>query len=480
MVSSSRKYTLVFVSLIALAGCTTGPDYVAPQPVVPGAWSSESGEAGLPASESAIAEWWTQFGDVELDRLIEDALGANQDLRVAQARLGEARALRGVGVAALSPTVDVKGSVERSRAREGGGEGGAASTGEREQTRYEMGFDAGWELDIFGGRRRALEAVDADLGAAEEALAGVRVTLVAEVARNFMELRGTQMRLGVARQNRDAQQALVSITESRYRAGLATELEVKQAQGQLSSAASTIPPLESQVLASIYGLGVLIGQQPAALVERLSPEAPLPAHPPIVPVGLPSDLLRRRPDIRQSERELAAASARVAEATADLYPKFSLTGSFGASSNDTAGLNLGSGSFWSIGPAVSFPLFDAGRVRANIAIQNARTEGALARYELSVNRALEDAEKSLTAYAKEQQRREILVSTVRVARDAVDIATEMYTKGLVSFLDVIQSQNALFDAEDRRVESEMLVLQDLIAVYKALGGGWEAPPPHDS
>lgn len=463
---------------LALTGCVAGPDYVAPETAMPEGWSSPAADGSLPAAEAELAAWWKQFGDAELDGLIVDALAANHDVRVAEARLREARALRGVGVAALAPTVDVNGTVERSRTRQGqmGGPGGgdAQGEGERHQNLYELGFDAAWELDIFGGRRRALEAVDADLGAAEAALESARVTLVAEVARNFMELRGTQGRLIVARNNRDTQKDLVAITESRHKAGLATELEVKQAQGQLSSTASTIPPLESQAMAAIYGLGVLIGQQPQALVERLSPEAALPASPPIVPIGLPSDLLRRRPDIRQSERELAAANARIGEAMADLFPKFSLTGSFGASSNESDGFNLSSGRFWSIGPAVQFPLFDAGRVRANIEIQNARTDAALAEYEQSVNRALEDAEKSLAAYAKEQQRREILTNTVAVAVDAVDIATELYTKGLVNFLDVIQTQDALFDAQDRLVQSEQAVLQNLIAVYKAVGGGWDA------
>lgn len=475
VVSLMKQLSLPLLSMISLAGCLTGPDYVAPQPVVPGAWSSAASDSSLPPDEAVLAGWWKQFGDVELDALIGEALSANQDLQVAAARLRETRELRGVGMAALAPTVDARGSAERSRSREGTGPSAQGGSADREESRYELGFDAAWELDIFGGRRRAVEAVDADLGAAEAALDDARLSLVAEVARNYIELRGTQGRLIVARQNRDSQQDLVAITVSRYHAGLATELEVKQAQAQLSSAASNIPSLESQVLAAIYRLGVLVGKQPATLIERLSPEAPLPVSPPIVPIGLPSDLLRRRPDIRQSERELAGANARIGEATAELFPKFSLTGSFGSSSTSTDGLNLSTGRFWSIGPTVTFPIFSAGRIRANIAIQNARTEGALARYELSVNSALEDAEKSLTAYAKEQQRREVLASTVDVAKDAMDIANEMYTKGLVTFLDVIQTRTTLFDAQDRLVQSEQLVLQNLISVYKAVGGGWQSP-----
>jgi len=465
-----------------LAGCTTGPDYTAPSPAAPEAWSSPAADAASPAAEAALAEWWKTFGDPQLDALIADALAANLDLRVAQARLREARAARGISAAELFPTLDMGGALKRSRTKQNFEAGGGNSLLggvdiDRDQSLYEVGFDAGWELDLFGGNRRALEAADADLGAAEAALDDARLSLIAETARNYMELRGTQGRLIVARRNRDMQKDLVSITESRYHAGLATELEIKQAQGQLSATASTVPTLEAQALAIIYRLGVLIGKQPAALIEQLGPEAALPANPPIIPIGLPSDLLRRRPDIRQSERELAAATARIGEATADLFPKFSMTSNFGVSSTDSSGFSLGVGRFWSIGPTVQFPIFDSGRIRANIEVQNARTEAALARYEQSVNTALEDAEKSLTAYAKEQQRREILDSTEKVAQEAVDIATEMYTKGLVSFLDVIQTQDALFDAEDRLIQSEQFVLQHLIAVYKAIGGGWEVTPP---
>lgn len=468
-----------------LAGCTTGPDYVAPSPAMPEGWASPAADNEAPATDAALAEWWKSFNDASLDALIGEALAANQDLRVAQARLREARALRGINEAALFPTLDMGGALKRSRTKQNFEAGGGNSLLggvdiERDQSLYEVGFDAGWELDLFGGNRRALEAAEADLGAAEAALDDARMSLVAEVARNYMELRGTQGRLAVARKNRDAQKDLVAITESRYHAGLATELQIKQAQGQLSATASTIPTLESQATAGIYRLGVLVGKQPAALLEQLGPESALPSNPPLIPVGLPSELLRRRPDVRQSERELAAATARIGEATADLFPKFSLTSSFGASSTDSSGFTLGVGRFWSIGPTMQFPIFDSGRIRANIEVQNARTEAALARYEQSVNSALEDAEKSLTAYAKEQERRAILASTVKVAQEAVDIATEMYTKGLVNFIDVIQTQDALFDAEDRLIQSEQFVLQNLIAVYKAIGGGWESNPPTDS
>lgn len=465
-------------------GCTTGPDYAAPSPAMPEQWVAPEAEV-LPAAEADLAAWWKTFQDPTLDNLIASALEGSQDLEVAEARLREARALRGISHAALFPTLDMGGTAARTRTKNNFDQANGDNlfsnfNVDRSQSLYEVGFDAGWELDLFGGNRRALEAAEADLGAAVAAVEQTRLSLVAEVARNYIELRGTQGRLLVARRNRDTQKDLVAITESRYHAGLATELQIKQAQGQLSATASTIPTLEAQALASIYRLGVLLGKQPGALIEQLGPEAALPAKPPIVPIGLPSELLRRRPDIRQGERELAAATARIGEATADLFPKFSMTGNFGVSSTDSSGFSLGVGRFWSVGPAVQFPIFDSGRIRANIEVQNARTEAALARYEQSVNTALEEAEKSLAAYAKEQQRREILASTVRVAQEGVDIATEMYTKGLVSFIDVIQTQDALFDAEDRLIQSEQFVLQNLIAVYKAVGGGWENATPADS
>jgi NodT family efflux transporter outer membrane factor (OMF) lipoprotein len=280
----------------------------------------------------------------------------------------------------------------------------------------------------------------------------------------------------LANENIKVQESTVNLTEERLAAGIASELEVAQAQAQLASTRSTVPILETSAKQSIHRLGVLLGQEPGALLAELSEDAPIPPAPPGVPVGLPSELLRRRPDVRRAERELAAATARIGIATADLFPKFSLTGDVGLQSIH-AGDFLSAGSrFWSIGPGITWPVFDAGRIRANIRVENARQEQALVAYEQAVLTALEDVENGLVAYSKEQVSRRALVQSVVSNQKAVEISGELYSKGMVSFLNVLVSQLALFQSQDALAQSDQTVSTNLVALFKALGGGWEVAP----
>ena len=456
--------------MIALvSGCMTGPEYKKPDVSVPEKWSGplENGEkVGAPQ----LALWWKVFGDPVLDSLMTRAAGSNLDLRTAEARVHEARAALRMTEADLAPQLNAAGSYTRNRIQ------AETPTGEvavLETDLYQAGFDASWELDIFGGTRREAEAARADAAAAEEARQDVLVTLVAEVARNYIELRGTQNRLDIAVKNIKMQQDSLAITRSRFQAGLTSELDVKQAEAQLATLQASVPTLETAIKRSIHRLGGLLGRPPGTFQDELSTTASLPSPPLEVAVGLPSDLLRRRPDVRQAERKLAAATARIGVATASLFPRFSLTGSFGGQSDTIEGLRLGVNHIWSIGPGIMWPVFDGGRIRANIRVQNARQEQALAAYENAVMASLEDVENALVAYAKEQNRFVCLSDAVEANRRALDIANDLYSRGLVNFLNVLDAERSLFSAEDQQTQSKTAVLTDLVALYKSLGGGWD-------
>lgn len=448
---------------------------------MPETWS-EMQEDFTTTQPVELTQWWTLLNDFMLDSLIARAVAANLDLRVAEARVREARAARGVVAAEGRPTIDATGSYSRSRRSENafsspsssagnGSFGGAAF--DLESDLFQIGFDASWELDVFGRVRRGVEAAEADIAAAEENRRDVLVTVLAEVARNYVELRGLQRQLAVAHDNIAAQQETVELTQARFQGGITSALDIAQAEAQLATTQSQVPILETAFKQALHGLGVLLGQEPGALLEELSPEAPIPQVPLETAIGLPSDLLRRRPDVRRAERELAAATARIGVATADLFPRFSLTGLLGLQSLDLADLALGSSRFWTTGPGISVPLFEAGRIRANIRVQNARQEQALTQYEKTVLTALEEVENAMVAYAKEQVRRRALAAAVDANSQAVDLANERYTKGLADFLNVLESQRSLYVSQDQLVQSERAVTANLIALYKALGGGWE-------
>jgi multidrug efflux system outer membrane protein len=472
------------VLLAGIGGCMVGPTYRPPQVAVPAAWS-EGPPTGAEARTAAIAQWWTTFKEPMLESLIARAVQSNLDLRTAAARVREARALRGVTAADLWPTINVSGSYTRQRSRESaftlpsGAVSGAAGGGNLTQDLFQTGFDASWEIDLFGSVRRSIEAADADLAASQEALRDTLVSLLAEVARNYVEVRGVQRRLAIAQENITSQQETLTLTRARFTAGLTSELDVVQAASQLATTQSQVPTLETSLKQGLHRLGVLLGQEPGALLTELSRAAPIPTAPPDGPVGLPAELLRRRPDVRQAERQLAAATARIGVAEADLYPKLSLTGSLGLESVKLADLATGASRFWSIGPTLSWPIFDAGRIRANIAVQDARTEQQLTTYEQTVLTSLEEVENALVAYSREQVRHAQLAEAVEANRRAVELSNELYIRGLGDFLNVLDSQRALFASESDLAQSEATVSTNLVALYKALGGGWEtiAPTP---
>jgi NodT family efflux transporter outer membrane factor (OMF) lipoprotein len=451
--------------LMLIAGCTVGPDFRAPQTEVPDAWV---GPLPPPTSaEQDLARWWTVFADPILTSLVERAVESNLDLQLAQARIRQARAARGVAASGLGPVLDAAGSYRRS--------GTAAATIDQ----YQAGFDAAWELDLFGGTRRSIEAATANLEAAVDARLNVLVTLTAEVAANYINLRSFQEQITIAERNLKAQLHSADLTRQRFEGGFVSGLDVANAQAQVATTATQIPVLEQAAQQAIYGLSVLLGREPGALLAELAPSAPIPAGSPNVPVGVPSELLRRRPDIRQAEALIHAATAQIGVATADLFPRIALTGSLGTQGDKFSSLTDWANRFWSIGPSASWTLFSTGRVRSNIEVQRALEEQSLIVYRRTILAALQEVENALIASAKEQEHYKALADAVTAHRRAVELATKLYTQGQTDFLNVLQAQGALYVSENALAQSTRTLATNLVALYKALGGGWSPEPPSE-
>jgi len=450
------------VVLALLLGCTVGPDYRRPDVAVPKSFSE--GKSQGPAS---FERWWTGFHDPLLDSLVARAVEGNFDLQIAAARIREARAARGIAAAAGLPQVDASGGYARSKRTFALGEPGSSSA----QSVFEAGFDASWEIDVFGGVRRDEEAALAQVQAAEEAREDVLVTLVADVGRSYVELRGAEGQIEILDQTIDSQKDSLALGQTRFDSGIGAELDVARAQGLLAATASGRPALEVLRQQSAFRLGVLLGRDPDSLLAELSAPGAIPPAPPEVPRVLPSELLSRRPDLRRSERELAAATARIGMATADLFPRFNLLGSFGRRSDDLGSLDTSS-QFWSGALAFRWPIFAGGRIRSNIEVQEARQEQALLQYRKAILTALEEVENSLSAHGRELRRRDSLRASVAANRRALELATDRYTSGLEDFLAVLDAQRSLYAAEDQLIQSDRNASVTLIAIYKALGGGW--------
>ncbi len=480
-----RTVALAFFAgtALALSGCKVGPNYEGPPAVdSPGAFGAVP-PAGTPDVKSLpapgdvqLAAWWKQLGDPTLDSLVNRSLAGNLDLKLAQSRVKEARAARGIVVADWFPAVDAAGAYSRSRASSNtvGNTGGLGVFQPSEGTDlYTAGFDAAWEIDFWGRTARGVEAADATIQQTIENRRDVMVQLLAEVGRNYVELRGQQERLDVTARAVRVQEDSLKLTESRFQAGLVGELDVAQAKAQLENRRAQIFPIKTAIERSINRLSVLLGRPPRTLAEELSPTKPLPGAPSIVNVGLPSELLKRRPDIRAAERALGASTARIGVATADLYPSFSITAALGFSSNQFGSWFDMSSRFWSITPGVRWPVLDWGRIKSNIQVQDARTEQAMIQYEQVVLGSFEDVESSLLQMVSEQQRYSALVRAVDASKRAVALAEDLYQTGNVDFRTVLDNQLILYNAEDQAVISHSLALTSMIALYKSLGGGWE-------
>lgn len=540
-----RSLSLVAaISLMLFSGCAVGPNFHQPKTRVEKTfselWRTNSAISSNTTTNSPVFEWWRTFHDPELDHLIAEALRDNYNLRIAVARIREARYQRSVAAADLFPNIDADAGYLRARGSKnvvlplggaggaggksssssqsknsmnsdspgdppgdppsGGGSGaagsGAAAGGNNSiganpfgnpltpfgkgglpgvnSSLYQIGFDSTWELDVFGGKRRHLEAAADDLGASVETLRDVTISLLAEVARDYIELRGAQERLAVARENLAVEKDTLALTVSRANSGLASRADAVRAAAETATTEATIPPLEAIVRQHIHVLSTLLAKEPSALVAELKHEKPLPLVPPEVPVGLPSELLKRRPDVRRAERQIAAATARIGSAEADLFPKFALTGGVGLDSTSTGSLFDWQSHYFFISPTVTWRVFDAGRIISNIALQKEIRQETVWQYRDTILTALREVEDALVAYATEQEHRAALAVALQQNRDALALIRNRYEHGLATFLDVLDTQRSVLASQDQLAQSDQTVATDLVTLYKALGGGWQS------
>jgi multidrug efflux system outer membrane protein len=457
------------VSVVLLNGCAVGPDYHRPETPVSAAFANAN-QTPTSTNQTAVT-WWRGFNDPELERLIDLAVAGNHDLRIAAARVLEARALRSQAILSALPIVQSGASYTNSLASRDLEPGYTRS--QRELSLFTAGFDAAWEVDIFGGARRAIQAASAGVAATEESRRDVLVSLIAEVARNYFELRGAQHELEVARKNAENQRQTLELTEARLRAGRATELDTARARAQWEAAEAGLPPIEAAIKHALHRASVLVGRPPAALEGELVSPAPLPPLPPMLSIGTPAELLRRRPDIRAAERSLALATALVGVQTADLFPKVTFSGSLAFQATQLSGLGGPGSDTYAFGPGITWPALDLGRVRAAIKAAKASAEAQLAAYEKTVLTALEETENALVDFGRQQAQRDHLAASARSSALAVDLANQRYRSGMVDFLIVLDAERTQLAVEDQLAQSQTRTATALVAVYKALGGGWE-------
>jgi NodT family efflux transporter outer membrane factor (OMF) lipoprotein len=453
---------------MAIGSCRTAPEHHPTDVPVPTQWSE-----GTHAPAEPPEKWWKEFGDPELDSLVERAVVANHDLAIARARVREARALRDIAAGARLPEVDATAGASRSQVSANIPQG----SGTGPVTLYNAGFDASWEVDLFGSNRAALAASEAGLEAAQEGARDALVTLLGEVARNYVELRGAQRQIEITRANADAQRRTLDLTRSRFQAGLSTQLDVARAQTLLSNTDALVPTLQTRVESAIHRISVLLGAPPSTLTPELAESKPVPVAQGAVAElasGVPSDLLRRRPDVRRAERELAQAASLTDEATADLYPKLTLGASLGLQSTDLGDLWKGSSKAWSIGGSLFAPIFQGDRLRAAVRVQNARQDQALEHYRQTVLGALSEVEDALTAVSRERDRHKSLIDAVASSQQALDLANDLQLRGLIDFFEVLDAQRSKLLADSLLAASDTDLTSQTVALYKALGGGWES------
>lgn len=471
MTEAYFKRPLALLAGFGLAGCVAvGPDYAPPATEVPAGWSRLDTSDRLVTHAEAqgdLGQWWRRLNDPLLTELVDEALRASPDLRLAQARLRQARARRTVAVAARYPGVTAAGSASRSESSEEVGSGATRNL-------FAAGFDASWEVDVFGGVRRSVEASEADLEASLASLDAARVSLAAEVASGYIGVRAQQALLGIARANLDTQSQTLQLTDWRAQAGLVSTQDVEQARSNREQTRAQIPALETSLAQAEHTLDILLGRVPGTLHARLATAGELPAVPAQIAVGIPADTLRQRPDVRAAERALAAETARVGVAEAARYPAVNLSGSIGLEALTLGALGNSGAATSSLFAGIAAPIFDAGRLRAQVEIQDAAREQALVAYEQTVLVALQEVENALVELARNGERGEALANAVEAARSAAELARQRYGAGLIDFQSVLDSERSVLVLEESLASNRANGVLALIRLYKALGGGW--PP----
>ncbi len=472
--------------IAGLTACAAGPAYHPPRPDMPAKFAATvqgtQSDAGRPAVAANVdlATWWRALNDAELNSLVERAIKSNLDLAIALTRLQQARTYEAVVVGHALPQVDASAAtahgtgsdLTRGRAAQPIRSGDEAA-GLQQITRL-AGFDAVWEIDIFGKYRREIQAARFDTQAAAEARYGVITSLIADVVRGYLDLRGLQVQVGILRQAADVLRESLRIVNIRYERGITNELDVALAMRELDTLEAQIAPAEAQVSAAQYALAVLLGEYPQSIVQELGTPDLIPSMPGPAAPGIPLDLLKRRPDIRQAERELAADTARIGVATADLFPQVALVGSIGSQqgpSSQTA-RTLGK-HIWSFGPAAIWPLLDFGALDAEVDIADLQAQASLLNYRRTILNAVQEVDSALDAYAAQQARLRDLGSAMLAGQRALDLATERYNRGLTDFLNVVDAERQFYDIEEQYASAQVAQAEQFVQLYKSLGGGWQ-------
>jgi len=465
---------------IWLAGCAVGPNYHVPKTVTPPEFvaAPASARIGAPTMQPGVdlTQWWHALNDPELDSLIDRAIRANPDIEVALTRLQEVRTGEAVLVGNVLPVVAASGAAGRgtgsdmTRAGAASALRAADNKGSLNQIEQVAGFAATWELDLFGGYRRAIEAGKYDIEAAAATRNAVLISVVADVARNYVDLRGLQTRLAIIGDNITTAQQLRDFEQARFDRGLTNELDLQLANRELATLQSELPPLKSDIQAAQYDIAVLLGQYPEELAEELNRPGTLPNLPETVEPGLPLDLLQRRPDVREAERQLAAATARIGVATANLFPHVALTGGLGTQS---ASIGAQGSHIWAFGPSVYWPILDFGALDALVSIADLQAHERLVAYRKTVIDAVQDADTAIAGFEAQEQRLTSLTEAITASGRAVDLAQQRYDRGLTDFLNVVDAERQQYDLEDQYTASQQSAADAFIYLYKALGGGWE-------
>ncbi len=471
---------LLAVPLALLMACSVGPSFEPPEARLPDQWQAQAG------TQPVDLEWWKQFGDPKLHELIERARSGNLDLKIAALRVAQSRTQREIATGERWPAVSVSAGYQRRQESEfgvatrmidilvppGANRDAIIDAVAEPYDVYQAGFDASWELDLWGRVRRAVESADAGVAAGQEGFHEAELTLVAEVARTYLELQGVRDQLRIARDDVASGTDEIELTGYRVKGGLVSELDLSVQQAQVSATRAQIPALEHQETALQNALALLIGSDPASLKNELTAAIATSSLPQIAQGGVPSELARRRPDIRRAEAQLHAATAQIGVAVADLYPRISLTGSFAHQSLDAADFGEWAAQQWVVGPSITLPIFQGGRLRSVVELRELQQQEAAVAYQRTVLSAWHEIENALDGYAAERRRNQELAQVVTASRDAYEIAHVRYQHGLVNYLVDLDAHRTLLQAERTYSESHTQIGVRLVALYKALGGGW--------
>ena len=473
--SFSVLQTILIASVVlTLAGCEVGPDYETPDTAMPSGWVST--DAPQPDAKAELdQQWWKNFNDPVLTQLIAKAAANNFDLKIAEARIAQSRASVASATATLLPQGDIKGTATREAnqlALPGGASNPFSNLLHKPFNVYQTGFDASWELDLFGGNRRNEESAEAQMQASEASRDDVQVSMLAEVARTYVSIREYQAQLAIAQQTVASNKKTVAISQERFAAGQAPRLDVTQAQADLEESQTRLPDLRNQIAQMEFSMDVLLGEQPGATHAIVNTAAPIPSSDKKLVLNAPAAVIAQRPDIRVAERKLASATAQQGVAVAKFFPDISLTGFFGALNTSTSKLVTGASESWMAGGSVIWPILSYGTLSANLDNANAQQQEAMANYQKTIIGALSDVERSLNAYNEQVKFVQNASNDVEQNNHARAIAQERYQAGQTSRLEVLEAERTLYEAQDRLAQARGQASADLIAVYKSLGGGW--------